>query len=192
MGVAEHEEPIWMNVCVVWQTEKRRAVLQVNSKEFHWPRQMSLCKGKHFFSDSRKFAGEKYSSRENFRIADQEEASIRSAREMNCTKPRECKQTRTRFFSQCVSRWSKQLSSSWRVFHGMSSTDIRDENYTFEIKFGTYHQKVTITMNPFSLTMNTLREVAVRFIETMVRTSCKLIDKLTHLASFSLVSGSEY
>ena len=50
----------------------------------------------------------------------------------------------------------------------MSSTDIRDENYTFEIKFGTYHQKVTITMSPFSLTMNTLREVAVRFIETMV------------------------
>jgi hypothetical protein len=52
----------------------------------------------------------------------------------------------------------------------MSSTDIRDKNYTFEIKFGAYHQKVTITMSPFSLTMNTLREVAIRFIETMVRT----------------------
>ncbi|UJR38292.1 hypothetical protein I4U23_030962 [Adineta vaga] len=52
-------------------------------------------------------------------------------------------------------------------FHGMSSTDIRNKNYTFEIKFGIYHQKVNITMSPFNLTMNTLREVAVRFIETM-------------------------
>lgn len=51
----------------------------------------------------------------------------------------------------------------------MSSTDIRNKNYTFEIKFGPYHQKVTVTMSPLSLTMNTLREVAIRFIETMVR-----------------------
>jgi hypothetical protein len=50
----------------------------------------------------------------------------------------------------------------------MSSTDIRNKNYTFQIKFGPYHQKVTVTMNPFSLTMHTLREVAIRFIETMV------------------------
>jgi protein kinase D len=49
----------------------------------------------------------------------------------------------------------------------MSSTDIRNQNYTFEIKFGPYHQKVTITTSPFNLTMNTLREVAIRFIETM-------------------------
>lgn len=55
----------------------------------------------------------------------------------------------------------------------MSSTDSRSKNYTFEIKFGPYHQKVTITTNPFSLTMNTLREVAVRFIETMVSISKK-------------------
>ncbi len=54
-------------------------------------------------------------------------------------------------------------------FHGMSSIDIRTKNYTFEIKFGPYHQKVTITTSPFNLTMNTLREVAIRFIETMVR-----------------------
>ncbi len=58
-------------------------------------------------------------------------------------------------------------------FHGMSSTDIPNKNYSFEIKFGPYHQKVTITMNPFSLTMNTLREVAIRFIETMVSFSKK-------------------
>jgi hypothetical protein len=50
----------------------------------------------------------------------------------------------------------------------MSSKDIRNKNYTFQIKFGPYHQKVTVTMNPFSLTMHTLREVAIRFIETMV------------------------
>jgi hypothetical protein len=50
----------------------------------------------------------------------------------------------------------------------MSSTDIRNKTYTFEIKFGPYHQKVTITMSPFSLTMNTLRDVAIKFIETMV------------------------
>ena len=50
----------------------------------------------------------------------------------------------------------------------MSSTDIRHKTFTFEIKFGPYHQKVTLTMNPFSLTMNTLRDVAIRFIETMV------------------------
>ena len=53
-------------------------------------------------------------------------------------------------------------------FHGMSSSDIRNRNYSFEIKFGSYHQKVTITMSPINLTMNTLREVAIRFIETMV------------------------
>ncbi len=40
--------------------------------------------------------------------------------------------------------------------------------YTFQIKFGIYHQKVTITMSPLSLTMNTLRQVAIRFIQTMV------------------------
>lgn len=51
----------------------------------------------------------------------------------------------------------------------MSSTDNLSKNYTFEIKFGPYHQKVNLMMNPFNLTMNTLREVAVRFIETMVR-----------------------
>ncbi len=51
----------------------------------------------------------------------------------------------------------------------MSSKDNRNnKNYSFEIKFGPYHQKVTITMSPFSLTMHTLREVAIRFIETMV------------------------
>jgi hypothetical protein len=55
----------------------------------------------------------------------------------------------------------------------MSSTDIRNQNYTFEIKFGPYHQKVTITMNPLNLTMNTLRQVAIRFIETMVSFSNK-------------------
>ena len=50
----------------------------------------------------------------------------------------------------------------------MSSTDFYIKTYTFEIKFGAYHQKVTITMSPLSLTMNTLRQVAIRFIETMV------------------------
>ncbi|CAF0734910.1 unnamed protein product [Didymodactylos carnosus] len=40
-------------------------------------------------------------------------------------------------------------------------------SYTFEIKFGPYHQKVTVTMSPFSLTMNTLKDVAIKFIETM-------------------------
>jgi len=40
--------------------------------------------------------------------------------------------------------------------------------YTFEIKFGIYHQKVTITMNPLFLTMDILRQVAIRFIQTMV------------------------
>ncbi|CAF3987019.1 unnamed protein product [Rotaria magnacalcarata] len=49
----------------------------------------------------------------------------------------------------------------------MSSSDARNKNYTFEIKFGPYHQKVNITMDRFNLTMNTLREVAMRFIETM-------------------------
>ncbi|CAF4275277.1 unnamed protein product, partial [Rotaria sp. Silwood2] len=49
----------------------------------------------------------------------------------------------------------------------MLSTDFRTKTYTFEIKFGAYHQKVTVTMSPFSLTMNTLREVAIRFIQTM-------------------------
>ncbi len=38
--------------------------------------------------------------------------------------------------------------------------------YTFEIKFGIYHQK--ITMNPLFLTMDILRQVAIRFIQTMV------------------------
>ena len=50
----------------------------------------------------------------------------------------------------------------------MLSTDIRIRTYTFEIKFGVYHQKVTITISPLGLTINTLREVAIRFIETMV------------------------
>ncbi|CAF3507323.1 unnamed protein product [Rotaria sp. Silwood1] len=49
----------------------------------------------------------------------------------------------------------------------MLPTDFRTRAYTFEIKFGAYHQKVTVTMSPFSLTMNTLREVAIRFIQTM-------------------------
>lgn len=58
----------------------------------------------------------------------------------------------------------------------MSSTDIRNnKTYQFEIKFGPYHQKVTVTMSPLSLTMTTLREVAIRFIETMV---CYLISKI--------------
>jgi len=55
----------------------------------------------------------------------------------------------------------------------MSSTDLHTKIYSFEIKFGVYHQKVTITMNPLSLTMNTLREVAIKFIQTMV---CKTKD----------------
>jgi hypothetical protein len=50
----------------------------------------------------------------------------------------------------------------------MSSTESHTKTHTFEIKFGAYHQKVTITMSPLSLTMNTLREVAIRFIQTMV------------------------
>lgn len=69
----------------------------------------------------------------------------------------------------------------------MSSTDLRDRNYTFEIKFGAYHQKVTITMSPFSLTMNTLREVAIRFIETMVRRSSLMLPNILSLFSASSV-----
>jgi hypothetical protein len=52
--------------------------------------------------------------------------------------------------------------------------------YTFEIKFGIYHQKVTITMNPLFLTMDILREVAIRFIQTMV---C-IIKKKKHKINF--------
>jgi hypothetical protein len=74
----------------------------------------------------------------------------------------------------------------------MSSTDIRNKNYTFEIKFGPYHQKVTITMNPFSLTMHTLREVAIRFIETMVSFSENKQTKLYLFFLSSKVSGSRY
>ena len=65
----------------------------------------------------------------------------------------------------------------------MSSTDLRNRNYTFEIKFGSYHQKVTITMSPFNLTMNTLREVAIRFIETMVRLRSMLAATANRLLS---------
>ena len=50
----------------------------------------------------------------------------------------------------------------------MSSTDFCTKIYSFEIKFGVYHQKVKITMAPINLTMNTLREVAIKFIHTMV------------------------
>jgi hypothetical protein len=74
----------------------------------------------------------------------------------------------------------------------MSSTDIRNTNYTFEIKFGPYHQKVTVTMNPFSLTMNTLREVAIRFIETMVSFPKLEKKKQTLFLFFFPVSGSRY
>jgi hypothetical protein len=68
----------------------------------------------------------------------------------------------------------------------MSSTDIRNKTYTFEIKFGPYHQKVTITMNPFSLTMNTLRDVAIKFIETMV-SFCILEKKSNLFCCFSFL-----
>jgi hypothetical protein len=70
----------------------------------------------------------------------------------------------------------------------MSSKENRNnKNYTFEIKFGPYHQKVTITMSPLSLTMNTLREVAIRFIETMVSLLNKNIQKKKQQNNFFLL-----
>ena len=40
--------------------------------------------------------------------------------------------------------------------------------YTFQMKFGLHHQKVTITIDSKDLTMEILRQVARRFVETMV------------------------
>ena len=73
-----------------------------------------------------------------------------------------------RLISHLFFSLSRALGTEEEVADGMLPTDLREKNYTFEMKFGLYHQKVTITMSPISLTMNTLREVAVRFIQTMV------------------------
>lgn len=74
-----------------------------------------------------------------------------------------------------ISVWVNQPADKCKHFHGMSPSESHTKIYSFQIKFGVFHQKVTVTTTEQHLSMKTLHEVAIRFIQTMVIFVCLFV-----------------
>ena len=86
-----------------------------------------------------------------------------------------------------ISVWVNQPAYKCKHFHGMSSSESYTKIYSFQIKFGVFHQKVTLTTSEQNLSMKTLRVVAIRFIQTVVIVSFLFVYLFASLPCISSV-----